>query len=132
MTTPRLTDQAAVLFVASLARSLAYWTEKVGFSVRSVHGDPPMFAILARDERFLMLRQAAAGQTITPYWRVSPGLWNAYFWTDDARALFEEIKGRGAIVDYELCEQPYGVLEFGIRDLDDQDIGFGQVLQRGG
>ena len=41
-------------------------------------------------------------------------------------------KERGALIDYDLGEQPYGVLEFGIQDLDDHDIGFGQDLAPAG
>ena len=46
--------------------------------------------------------------------------------------MFAELKERGAIIDYELGEQPYGVLEFGIQDLDEQDIAFGEDLQPAG
>ena len=38
------------------------------------------------------------------------------------------MKRRGATIDYGLCDQFYDVREFGERDPDDQDIGFGQVL----
>ena len=37
----------------------------------------------------------------------------------------DEHRGRW---NYELCEQPYGCLEFGIQDLDGHDIAFGQDL----
>jgi uncharacterized glyoxalase superfamily protein PhnB len=54
-------------------------------------------------------------------------LWNAYFWVDDARQMFAELSARGAMIEYDLEQKDYGVLEFGIRDLDGQDIGFGEV-----
>lgn len=130
--TAKILQQAPVLFAADLPASVAYWRDKVGFKVLGVWGEPPDFAILARDEVHVMLSQAPAGHEVVPYWRVKDKLWNAYFWVDDAAALFEELKGRGAAIDYELCEQPYGVLEFGIQDLDDQDIGFGQDMAPAG
>jgi hypothetical protein len=40
------------------------------------------------------------------------------------------MKRRGATIDYELCDQFYDVREFGVRDPDDQNIGFGQVLTK--
>lgn len=55
-------------------------------------------------------------------------MWNVYFWVDDSAALYEELKKRGATIDYELCNQPYGCREFGIQDLDGYDIAFGQDL----
>lgn len=128
-TSANLLLHAPVLFASDLAKSIAYWNDKVGFESRNIVGDPPQFAILGRDDCFLMLKQAPAGYDIVPYWKISENLWNAYFWVDDARAMFAEFKQRGATIDYELCEQPYRVLEFGIRDLDDQDIGFGQELE---
>jgi len=48
---------------------------------------------------------------------------------NDADALYEEVKGRGAKIDYELCDQPYGCREFGIQDLDGYDIAFGQDIE---
>jgi hypothetical protein len=124
----RITAQAPVLFVSDLPRTLAYWRERVGFETAGIWGEPPNFAILSQGVARLMLRQAPMGHAIVPHWRVSPALWNAYFWVDDAAAFYDDCVRRGATIDYELCTQPYGVLEFGIRDLDDQDIGFGQVL----
>jgi len=75
-----------------------------------------------------MLKQLGKEDAIIPYSERNEGLWNAYFWVDDVRAMLEEVQRRGAIIDYDLCEQPYGVREFAIRDPDRQSIGFGQVL----
>jgi hypothetical protein len=128
MKSARILHQAPVLFASNLAKTIAYWNDKMGFESRNIVGEPPEFAILGRDAAFVMLRQAPRDHTIAPYWKIREGLWNAYFWIDDARALFDELKARGAQIDYELCKQPYNVLEFGIQDLDQQDIGFGQEL----
>ena len=128
MSGPRITAQAGVLLCRDVPASLAYWTEKLGFAATGTWGEPPQFAILRRDGARVMLGQAADGHAIVPHWRARPALWNAYFWVDDAEALFAEMQARGATIDYELCTQPYGVREFGVRDLDEQDIGFGQVI----
>jgi uncharacterized glyoxalase superfamily protein PhnB len=125
----RLTDQASVLLARDVSAAVAYWVGQVGFETVGTWGEPPDFAILRRDGRFVMIGAAPAGHEIVPYWKTRTNLWNAYFWVDDAAALFAELKRRGAMIDYELCTQPYGVLEFGIQDLDGHDIGFGQVLK---
>ena len=75
-----------------------------------------------------MLKTAPNPSAIVPRWRVSSGLWDIYFWVDDVEGLYRELKGRGAKIDYELCDQPYGCREFGAQDIDGHDIGFGQVL----
>lgn len=122
------TGIAPILLVSDLGASFAYWRDKVGFE-GEVHGEPPDFAIMRRGGAHIMLAAISSGKQIIPNWRLREKTSNAYIWVDDARALYEELQARGAIIDWELYEAPYGVLEFGIQDLDDQDIAFGQVLR---
>ena len=126
--TAKLTNVAPILLASDFDASLAYWRDKVGFD-GELHGEPPDFAIMRRGDALLMLAQAKPDAEITPNWHLREKCSNAYFWVDDAKALYEELIERGAIIDWELYEAPYGVLEFGIQDLDDQDIAFGQVLR---
>ncbi len=125
---PQLVCQGSVLLVGDVSASLRYFVEKVGFKAAGTWGEPPEFAILRRDECRLMIGKVKTGQPIVPFWQQRDGLWNAYFWVRDAKALHAEMKAAGAIMDYGPEIKPYNVLEFGIRDLDDQDIGFGQDL----
>ncbi|WP_421853231.1 VOC family protein [Oricola sp.] len=125
--TGKLTEQAPILLVRDVVASVGYWEKALGFKGR-LWGDPPNFAILKRDACFIMLSQAPADHTIVPHWKIVDKMWNAYFWVDDAKAIYEEFLASGAKIDYSLCEQPYGVLEFGIQDLDGHDIAFGQDL----
>lgn len=127
--TAKLIGQSPVLLVRDVTKAIDYWVDKVGFTRGGVWGDPPDFAIIHRDRMHLMLARAPEDHEIVPHWRIRDKTVNAYFWVDDARALFEELKGRGAAIDYELGMQPYGVLEFGIQDLEDHDIAFGQVIR---
>jgi catechol 2,3-dioxygenase-like lactoylglutathione lyase family enzyme len=130
MTQARIVGEAPILFVKDIDRALAYWNEKVGFTIDGIHGEPNDFAILSRDKARLMLALAPEGHEIVPLWKVRTNMWNVYFWVDDAEALYAELNERGAIIDYELHDKPYNVREFGIRDLEDQDIAFGQVLNQ--
>jgi hypothetical protein len=123
----KITSQAAVLLVRNVPASVAYWVEKVGFEATGVWGEPPEFAILRRDDARIMVGKAKDDHTLIPHSKARDALWNAYFWINDAKAMFAELSGRGAIIDYGLEMKDYGVLEFGIRDLDGQDIGFGEV-----
>jgi hypothetical protein len=128
MTTAKITSHASVLLVKDVPASVTYWVEKVGFEATGIWGEPPEFAILKRDEARIMLGKAQADHVIVPHWQARSGLWNGYFWVNDAKAMFAEMQQRGAIIDYGLEMKDYGVLEFGIRDLDGQDIGFGEVV----
>ena len=123
----RLTGGAPVLLVADLVAAAAYWERCVGFRVR-LHGEPPDFAVMARDAASLMLARAPSGHEIVPHWRVVDGIWDVYFDVDDADALHAELVERGARIDYGLGDKPYGMREFGIQDLDGHDIGFGSPL----
>ena len=125
----RITSHANILVARDVSAAITYWTEKLGFAATGTWGDPVDFAILKRDGAHVMLGAVEAEREIVPYWKQRSNLWNAYFWVDDAAAMFGEMKARGAKIDYELCTQPYGCLEFGVQDLDGHDIAFGQVLE---
>jgi hypothetical protein len=125
---PKITASAPVLLVSDVVASANYFRDCVGFSYDRFYGDPPHFCITNRDGHFLMLAKADDPSKITPYWKIVDQMWNAYFWVDDAKALHDELVAAGAKIDYGLGEKPYGILEFGIQDLDGHDIGFGQPV----
>ena len=124
----KITEQAAVLLVSDITNSVAYRRDCVGFK-ETLYGEPPEFAIMRRDNTSVMLSQKPADHEIVPHWKIKDKLWNAYFWVDDAKSLFDELSSAGAKIDYGLCEQPYGILEFGIQDPDGHDIAFGQDIE---
>jgi hypothetical protein len=120
---------APVLLVRDIVASVDFWRERVGFETDSIHGDPPNFAMPARDGVTIMLAQAPAGSDPpVPNWRVLDKCNQVYVWVDDANALYDELRGRGAPIDFSIYDTPWGTREFGIQDLDDHDIAFGQVL----
>ena len=128
MPKPQLTAVAPVLLVRDVVASANYFRDCVGFSYERLWGEPPDFCIARRDGQSLMLAQIEPDQMSVPHWKIRSGMWNAYFWVTDADALYEELKASGAKIDYGLGTKDYGVREFGIQDLDDHDIGFGQIL----
>ena len=55
---------------------------------------------------------------------------NAYFWVDDADALYEEMKAKGAKRwTTAPAHNHTAFANSAFQDLDDQDISFGQVLR---
>ena len=128
MKKPKLVSSAPVLLVRDVVASANHYRDALGFTYERFWGDPPNFVILERDDMRLMLSQAPHGAAIVPHWNVNAGMWNVYFWTNNADALFAEFRAKGAKIDYELGDKPYGVREFGLQDLDGYDIGFGQLL----
>ncbi len=126
----RLERIAPVLVVRDVAASVEFWREKVGFETKTIYGEPPSFAMPSRDGVTIMLVKAPTGaQPPVPNWKVVDKCNQVYIWVDDAKALYEEIQNRGAPIDFTLYDTPWGTREFGIQDLDDHDIAFGQVLR---
>ena len=125
---PRIVGSAPILLVKDVVASADYYRDKLGFSYDRLWGEPPCFCILWRDNFHLMLSQTDDLKAIVPHYKIVEKMWNVYFWVDDVDALFQEYKTRGATIDYELCDQPYGCREFGIQDLDGYDIAFGQDM----
>jgi len=126
--TARLIGSAPVLFVRNVYATAEHYRDTMGFSFGKIWGEPPSFTILKRDDMYVMIKQIEDHNRIVPHRTVSAGLWDMYFWVDDVDALYKEFVERGAIIDYGLCNQPYGCREFGARDIDGHDIGFGQVI----
>src|SRR5262249_24304138 len=113
-----------------ILKSAEYFRDKVGFTEQNLYGSPTNFAIIRRDGFALMLAQLPPGKTDVPYSEMVSQTWNVYFWVDDADALDDEFQQSGAIIDYTIYTTPWGIREFGIQDLDDHDIAFGQILNR--
>lgn len=103
-----------------------YYRDCLGFTYDRFWGEPANFCMVRRNGNIVMLSQAPAEADLKPHWQVVSNMWNAYFWVDDAKAIYDEFRERGAKIDYHLGLKPYGVLEFGVQDLDGHDIAFGQ------
>jgi uncharacterized glyoxalase superfamily protein PhnB len=125
--TSKLTSSATVLLVKDVVAAANHYRDKMGFQYKRFWGEPPDFVILARDGQHLMLKQPKDAKHVVPH-AATDGIWNVYFWVDDVEGLHREFVARGATIDYGLCDQPYGCREFGTKDLDGHDIGFGQGL----
>jgi uncharacterized glyoxalase superfamily protein PhnB len=58
----------------------------------------------------------------------SPTGVHLFQWVKDVDAYFREIVGRGAEVAMEPTNQPYGIRELGVRDINGVGIVFGQDI----
>jgi len=121
----KLTGVAPILLVRDIVASADYFRKSVGFEC-NLYNDPPTFGICVRDEIRIMLAQC--DDPPDPFWKVVEKMWNAYFWVDNADELYKELIANGAKIDYTIYDTPWGTREFGIQDLDDHDIAFGQIL----
>ena len=60
------------------------------FRSRKIWGEPPSFAILKRDDVYVMVKQIKDHKYIVPRSTVYAGLLDMYFWVDDVDALYKE------------------------------------------
>lgn len=108
---------APTFFVADVVKAAAYYDEKLGFKTAQFWGVPPTFAIPTREQLHVMLSQQ-------PPERIHPNgahehTMDAYFWVQDADALYAEFKAKGAdIICEPTDETSYGMREFWVRDID--------------
>ena len=116
-----------MLLVADLDRAVAFYRDQLGFECQ-VYGDPPDFATVDRDAATILLALAGDRARIVPNWQIVDKMWNAYVRVDDVDAVYAELQGRGASIDYTIYDAPHGFREFGVQDPDGHDIAFGQPL----
>jgi uncharacterized glyoxalase superfamily protein PhnB len=129
MSKAKITASAPVLLVRDVLKSSDYFRDKLGFTEINLYNEPPNFCIARRDGITVMLSQAAADAKLIPHWQIVEKMWDIYFWVDDVEAIYAEFQASGAIIDYSLYTTPWGTREFGIQDLDNHDIAFGQVVR---
>jgi uncharacterized glyoxalase superfamily protein PhnB len=122
----RLIAGAPILLVRNFSAALAYWRDTAGFGDVRIWGEPPGFAILAREGVRLMLKAVPGGTDVVPHGRLQPGMWDAYFWVEDVDALHADFAARGAMIAYPPCDQFYGCRELALVDPDGHEVGFGQ------
>lgn len=116
--------------VADVAETGAYYRDVYGFGLEYSGGTPPVFAVYSRDGCALMLRRVAEPGRIVPT-EAQGGTWDAFFWVSGVHALAEELRSRGARFVYEPTLQPYGVMEFAVRDPTGHVLGFGEAWPPG-
>ncbi len=119
-------EQAApVLLCSDIERTAGWLREALGCETE-LFGDPPAFLIGMRDGQRIMY--AVTSKPIVPNWHVVENMWDVYIRTPDVDAMYAEMVERGTEIDYTLCNQPWGMREFGVQDPDGHDIGFGQPI----
>jgi catechol 2,3-dioxygenase-like lactoylglutathione lyase family enzyme len=126
-TTPRpiLNSIEAQLFVANIKSSCDFYTHKLGFAVAFVHGDPPYYAQLVRDQARLNLRLVCEPVFLGDV-RQREGLLSASITvatTNEIKQLF--LSYQAAVSFHQtLKKEPWGARTFIVTDPDENLILF--------
>ncbi len=114
---------APVFPVSDIARSRAYFTEKLLFALSfewaDSEGEPLSYAILQQDNTELHLTLAKGPRKTT-----------AYFFVNNVRAFYEAVKSAGANITHDIEDQPWDMREFEVTDPDGNQIVFGEHISR--
>ncbi len=109
---------AAVLHVSDVAATAAFYRDVLGFTWD--FGDDT-YAVVWRDNSAIHFVRDD----------VSPVGVHLFQWVKDVDAYYREIVDRGAEIAKEPADQPYGIREFGLRDINGVGIVFGQDIEHG-
>jgi catechol 2,3-dioxygenase-like lactoylglutathione lyase family enzyme len=103
-----------ILTVRELRASQGYYRDVLGFKVAWEHGDPPSFGAVTRGDATLFMCQGCQGH---------PGGW-VFIFTRDVDRLYEELRGRNAIIKSPPADMPWGMREMQVADRDGNVIRF--------
>ena len=118
---------APYFIVDDVVAAANHYRDRLGFRYERFWNDPPSFCMVYRRGVVIMLAQLEEPGLKRPNRLADPegSAWDAYFWVDDADALYAEYLSRGVNIVRGLCDQVYGCRDFEIEDLDGYRLCFG-------
>ncbi len=114
---------APLFFTTDIPGAVAYYTNKLGFECLGTWQDPPVYAIMARDQHAIHFR-CAAPPTANPN-KYAEELLDAYIHVEDADALHAEYAANGVEFTRGLSNMPWHSREFVVKDCDGRLLAFG-------
>lgn len=117
---------APQFFTIDIPQTLAYYKDKLGFDCLGTWQDPPVYAIVARNEQKIHFR-CAEPPTSNPD-KYADELLDAYLAVEDAGALYSEYEAKSVEFTRELGRTPWNTQEFVVKDCDGRLLAFGTSL----
>jgi len=117
---------APQFFTLNIPATLAYYKTKLGFECLGTWQDPPVYAVVARDQRAIHFR-CAEPPAANPH-KYSDELLDAYMLIEDADALYAEYAARGVEFTRGPANMPWHLREFVVKDCDGRLLAFGANL----
>ena len=115
---------APQFFTTDLPATLAFYRDKLGFECLGTWLEPPVYAIVGRDEHRIHFRLV---DTLTPHPnnKYADELLDAYVSIRDVDALYAEYAARGVEFTRPLRDTPWHSREFVVKDCDGRLLAFG-------
>jgi len=118
---------APQFFTLDIPATLKYYEEKLGFECVGTWHDPPVYAIVTRDQRAIHFR-CASPPTPNPD-KYDDELLDCYLFVEDADALYAEYAAKGVEFTRELGNTPWDCREFVVKDCDGRLLAFGADVE---
>jgi uncharacterized glyoxalase superfamily protein PhnB len=114
---------APQFFTTDMRATLAYYKDRLGFDCVGTWDDPPVYAIVARDEHRIHFRLADPPKPNPD--KYAAELLDAYLFVENADVLHGEYLARGVELTRALGDTPWHSREFVVRDCDGRLLAFG-------
>ena len=114
---------APQFFTTKLAATLAYYSGTLGFECVGTWADPPVYALVARDEHRIHFRVADPPAPNPD--KYADELLDAYLVIENADTLYAEYAARGVDFTRPLGDTPWHSREFVVKDCDGRLLAFG-------
>jgi catechol 2,3-dioxygenase-like lactoylglutathione lyase family enzyme len=120
----RLAPQIVVPDVVTTAE---FYRDKLGFKILGYFAEPPVYAMVERDEVEIHFGKADDGAAVQVNEALRNGLGNdLYIWVSDIEEMFEELTGRGVEIVEGPVKRVYDCIEIVIKDCNGFQLVFGQ------
>ena len=113
---------APQFFTIDIPGTLAYYKEKLGFECLGTWQDPPVYAIVTRDQHTIHFR-CAEPPTANPD-KYADELLDAYFSVEDADKLYHEYAAKSVEFTRQLGNTPWQSRGFVVKDCDGRLLAF--------
>jgi uncharacterized glyoxalase superfamily protein PhnB len=123
--TAQVTGIAPQFLVDDLERAIAYYRDKLGFSLDFVYDD--FYASVSRDGFNIHLKHGPPRAEERAFRKKHEHL-DAHVAVTGIRNLFDELQRRGAEVFQPLAERPWGCLDFYVEDADGYVLCFSELI----
>jgi uncharacterized glyoxalase superfamily protein PhnB len=117
--------------VRDVVEAAEYYRDVFGFKILGYYWDPPVFAMVGRDDVVIQFGRIDRGQTVAPNRTRRDEALDAYIWVNDLDALFAEMKQKSAKIVEEPKRQPWNCYEFWVEDAFGFRLVFSESMSAG-
>jgi hypothetical protein len=113
--------------VPDVAATAEYYRDKLGFTILGFFAEPPVYAMIARDEVELHFGKIDEGAAMQYNEMLRKGLGSdVYIFVDDVHALYDEFRARGVEITDGPIKRIYECTEITVKDCNGHQLVFGE------